>query len=48
MAVREKYQAVLELGEALNVRNGDVQIEGNQLKILGTANTQYEKKSDLG
>ncbi|WP_282135809.1 LysM peptidoglycan-binding domain-containing protein [Seonamhaeicola maritimus] len=43
MAVREKYQAVLDLGESLNVQNGDVQVEGNQLKVWGTTQTPYEK-----
>lgn len=43
MAVREKYQAVLELGESLNVQNGDVQVDGDKLKVFGTANTPYEK-----
>ncbi|WP_299554252.1 LysM peptidoglycan-binding domain-containing protein [Seonamhaeicola sp.] len=43
MAVKEKYQEVLALGEALNVQNGDVQVESGQLKVWGTANTQYEK-----
>ncbi|TXG35445.1 LysM peptidoglycan-binding domain-containing protein [Seonamhaeicola maritimus] len=43
MAVREKYQAVLDLGESLNVQNGDVQVEGHQLKVWGTTQTPYEK-----
>ncbi|WP_248722855.1 LysM peptidoglycan-binding domain-containing protein [Seonamhaeicola sp. ML3] len=43
MAVREKYQAVLDLGESLNVQNGDVQVDGDKLKVFGTANTPYEK-----
>ncbi|WP_406683643.1 LysM peptidoglycan-binding domain-containing protein [Seonamhaeicola sp. MEBiC1930] len=43
MAVKEKYQPVLELGESLNIQNGDVQIEGDVIKVWGTANTQYEK-----
>ncbi|TXE15224.1 LysM peptidoglycan-binding domain-containing protein [Seonamhaeicola algicola] len=43
MAVKAKYQDVLDLGESLNIQNGDVQIEGDVLKVWGTANTQYEK-----
>ena len=41
--VKAKYQAVLELGEALNIQNGDVKEENGQLQIHGTANTPYEK-----
>ncbi len=41
--VKSKYQAVLDLGESLNIQNGDVKEEGGQLKIWGTANTPYEK-----
>lgn len=41
--VKEKYQSVLELGEKLNIQDGDVQVEGGQLKVWGTAGTQYEK-----
>ncbi|WP_452600957.1 LysM peptidoglycan-binding domain-containing protein [Pontimicrobium sp. MEBiC06410] len=43
MSVREKYQTVLSLGEALNIQNGDVSEENGVLKVVGTANTQYEK-----
>ncbi|WP_372937358.1 LysM peptidoglycan-binding domain-containing protein [Seonamhaeicola sp.] len=43
MAVKAKYQEVLDLGESLNIQNGDVQVEGDMLKVWGTANTQYEK-----
>lgn len=43
MAVKAKYQDVLDLGESLNIQNGDVQVEGDMLKVWGTANTQYEK-----
>lgn len=43
MALKEKYNEVLELGKKFDVKNGDVQEEGNQLKISGTAHTQYEK-----
>lgn len=43
MAVKAKYQPVLDLGEKLNIQNGDVNEENGVLKIKGTANTQYEK-----
>ncbi|KAA5821139.1 LysM peptidoglycan-binding domain-containing protein [Algibacter amylolyticus] len=43
MMVKAKYQDVLNLGEALNIQNGDVSEENGVLKIKGTANTQYEK-----
>lgn len=43
MSVKEKYQAVLDLGQQLGVRNGDVQVEGSVLKIKGLTRTQYEK-----
>ena len=43
MTAKEKYQSVLDLGQELNIQNGDVQNEGNLLKVTGTANTQYEK-----
>lgn len=41
--VKQKYQSVLDLGEKLNIKNGDVQVKGNTLEIRGTAKTQYEK-----
>ena len=41
--VKAKYQNVLDLGEKLNVQNGDVKVENNKLHITGTTNTQYEK-----
>ncbi len=43
MAVKAKYQAVLDLGQTLNIQNGDVQEENGLLKVVGTANTPYEK-----
>jgi len=43
MAVKEKYQSVLDLGEKLNIQNGDVWVEDGILKVKGTAATQYEK-----
>ena len=43
MSVKSKYQPVLDLGEKLGVKDGDVQEEGGILKIKGEAATQYEK-----
>ncbi|WP_147676234.1 LysM peptidoglycan-binding domain-containing protein [Algibacter pacificus] len=43
MTMKAKYQPVLDLGEALNIQNGDVKEEDGQLKVWGTANTPYEK-----
>lgn len=43
MAVRAKYQGVLDLGEKLKIANGDVTEENGVLKVKGTAGTQYEK-----
>lgn len=41
--IKAKYQSVLDLGEKLNIQNGDVKEEGGQLKVWGTANTPYDK-----
>ena len=41
--IKAKYQSVLDLGQKLNIQNGDVKEEGGQLKVYGTANTPYEK-----
>ena len=43
MSVKNKYQAVLELGEALGVQDGSVTEENGVLKIKGQTKTQYEK-----
>ncbi|MCL6266422.1 LysM peptidoglycan-binding domain-containing protein [Flagellimonas myxillae] len=43
MSVKAKYQAVLDLGQELAIKNGDVSEEGGVLKIKGEAGTQYEK-----
>jgi len=43
MALKAKYQSVLDLGEKLNIQNGDVREEDGVLKIKGTAGTPYEK-----
>ena len=41
--VKAKYQSVLDLGEKLKIQQGDVQVEGNTLKMKGIANNQYQK-----
>ncbi|MEW7278469.1 LysM peptidoglycan-binding domain-containing protein [Aquimarina sp. 2201CG1-2-11] len=41
--VKAKYQSVLDLGQELNIQNGNVSEEKGKLKIKGTAKTQYEK-----
>lgn len=41
--IKAKYQNVLDLGEKLQIQNGDVKEENGVLKIQGTANTPYEK-----
>lgn len=43
MPIKAKYQNVLDLGEQLEIENGNVTVENNILKIKGTAKTQYEK-----
>ena len=43
MSVKAKYQPVLDLGEKLEVKNGEVVVEGDILKIKGMTKTQYEK-----
>ncbi len=43
MSVKAKYQAVLNLGEQLGIKDGDVKEEGGVLKVKGEASTQYEK-----
>lgn len=41
--VKAKYQSVLDLGEQLNIQDGDVQIVGHKLEVRGTAANQYHK-----
>jgi len=41
--VKAKYQDVLDLGQKLNIQNGDVSEDSGKLTIKGTANTPYEK-----
>ena len=43
MSIKAKYQGVLNLGEELGIKNGDVTEEGGILKVKGEANTPYEK-----
>ncbi|WP_036383429.1 LysM peptidoglycan-binding domain-containing protein [Muricauda sp. MAR_2010_75] len=43
MSVKAKYQPVLDLGEKLAIKNGDVTEENGVLKIKGQAATPYEK-----
>ena len=43
MSVKSKYQPVLDLGQQLGVKDGDVNEEDGVLKIKGTTRTQYEK-----
>lgn len=43
MSVKAKYQPVLDLGEKLGVKDGNVTEENGILKIKGMAKTQYEK-----
>lgn len=43
MSVKDKYQPVLNLGEKLNIKDGDVTEENGVLKVKGQAGTQYEK-----
>lgn len=43
MSVKTKYQSVLDLGEKLAIKDGNVTEEGGVLKIKGQAATQYEK-----
>ncbi|MEM6343307.1 MAG: LysM peptidoglycan-binding domain-containing protein [Bacteroidota bacterium] len=43
MSVKAKYDAVLKLGETLNVKDGYVEEAEGKLRIGGTAHTQYDK-----
>lgn len=43
MSVKAKYQGVLNLGEQLGIKDGNVTEDGGVLKIKGVANTPYEK-----
>jgi LysM repeat protein len=41
--VKNKYQKVLDLGEHLQIKNGEVKEENGKLYIKGTAENQYQK-----
>lgn len=43
MSVKSKYQPVLNLGEKLGVKDGNVTEENGILKVKGQTATQYEK-----
>lgn len=43
MALQDKYRAVLNLGQELNIQDGSVEEKDGKLYIGGTAKTQYEK-----
>ncbi len=43
MSAKDKYQAVLSLGEKLGIKDGSVSEENGILKVKGQANTPYEK-----
>ncbi|NAS12080.1 LysM peptidoglycan-binding domain-containing protein [Poritiphilus flavus] len=43
MSVKAKYQAVLDLGAQLGIKDGDVREEEGVLKVKGEAGTPYEK-----
>jgi LysM repeat protein len=42
--LKEKYQAVLDLGKSLDVKSGDIKEEGGKLKISGTAAYELDKE----
>jgi len=41
--LKSKYQNVLDLGQKLNIANGDVKEENGKLHISGTTTNPYEK-----
>ncbi len=43
MSVKAKYQGVLDLGQQLGIKDGNVTEDGGVLKIKGVTNTPYEK-----
>jgi len=43
MSAKDKYEAVLTLGEQLGIEDGKVSVEDGILKIKGQAKTAYEK-----
>jgi hypothetical protein len=43
MALKDKYNDLLDLGQKLNVKNADVKEEAGKLKLWATAEYQLEK-----
>ncbi len=43
MSYKNKYQPVLDLGEQLNIQNGNWEETPDTLRVTGTAETQWEK-----
>ena len=43
MALKDKYDDLLKLGEKLSVKKGDWKEDAGKLKVSGTAEYQYEK-----
>lgn len=43
MAIKDKYQSVLTLGEQIGVRNGRVEEANGVLQVWGTVETAYQK-----
>ena len=41
--LQEKYEAVLELGKELEIKDGDVQEENGVLKVSGVAHTKFQE-----
>ena len=41
--MKAKYESVLNLGQELEIKNGDVKEENGVLHVTGTAKNQYEK-----
>jgi LysM repeat protein len=41
--VKQKYQSVLDLGEKLGIKDGDVKVNGDKLEIRGVAAFPYHK-----
>ena len=43
MALQEKYQEVLKMGEEFGVKDGDIQEDEGVLKVSGVAHSQFHK-----
>ena len=39
--VKAKYQDVLDLGQQLNIQDGNIEESEGKLKVWGTTSTQY-------